>query len=86
MAKTQPRIPGEDPADTQHDDADIALAAAEPVETPKPKRSGKAEPVAHAGKLPSQHDIDATKLDRAVLTDDGWLVPDKPLPKNDTLR
>ena len=30
------------------------------------------------GSLPHPDSIDSTKLDRAVLTRDGWLVPDRP--------
>lgn len=30
--------------------------------------------------LPSQDDVDPSKIDRAVLTKDGWVVPVKQLP------
>lgn len=66
------RMPGEDPAETP-----------EPPETEQPevtargrKKITKPEP-APVASLPRQQDIDATKIARAVLTTDGYVVPAK---------
>jgi hypothetical protein len=59
--KRTPQIPGAAPADAEQQ-PDEALAA-----TPQD------EPVQSA--LPRACDIDATKISRSVLTQDGWVCP-----------
>ena len=60
-AKKPPQIPGETPADAEQP-TDTTL---EPMQAEAP-----AQP-----ELPRAADIDATKINRSVLTQDGWVCP-----------
>jgi hypothetical protein len=63
------QVPGEAEKPTGQDDQREQTNEATGEEA-KPQASGS---------LPVPGNIDATKLDRAVLTRDGWLVPDRPV-------
>lgn len=77
------RVPGEDKPKEE-----VVVAAPEPVvaaaapapEEAKPEaKTAKAKPEAKApGELPDQSEIDPTKIDRAVMSKQGWVVPNKP--------
>jgi len=79
-AKKPPQIPGETPADAEQptDTTLEPMQAETPADAEQPTDTTLEPMQAEAPaqpELPRAADIDATKINRSVLTQDGWVCP-----------